>query len=104
MTPPVLRPESIPAPSSAAARENFGGRTMIATPSGMLVSFGADADAEKPNEVSERALALADGSRSIREISEAICAEFDVTLPEAERDLTAFFKALTDVGAFEISS
>ena len=104
MSPPLPHPGSIPAPSPAAARETLDGRTMIATPSGRLLSFGDGADAELPNEVSERALSLADGVRNIREIAEVICAEFDVDRPTAEGDLISFFKTLTDAGAFEIRS
>ena len=49
-------------------------------------------------DVSIRIWDLIDGERSIREIRDIICTEFQVSPMQAEKDLTAFLKQLEEVG------
>jgi hypothetical protein len=51
------------------------------------------------NEVAARIWALADGSRSVGDIADTICAEFAVQLDEAQADTTAFLGQLAEQGA-----
>jgi hypothetical protein len=46
------------------------------------------------NEIGSRIWELADSSRSIREIVEAIFAEYDTTREQAEQDVTSFIEEL----------
>ena len=74
---------------------------MVATPSGKLLSFRLDDASDAPNPVSEAALALANGSHTVRQIAEAIAARFDVTEEQAAADLLNFFEQLISADAFE---
>jgi len=53
------------------------------------------------NEVGARVWELIDGERDIEEISDLICAEYDITLDEAEKDIGEFLKDLESVGAIK---
>jgi hypothetical protein len=50
------------------------------------------------NPVGTRIWELADGARSVRQIAEAIVAEFDVTPEAASQDVTEFLQELVDAG------
>lgn len=53
------------------------------------------------NEVGARIWELIDGKRDIKEISNAICTEYDIMPEEAERDIKEFLKDLESVGAIK---
>ena len=48
------------------------------------------------NEAGARIWQLFDGKNSIEQIINIICSEFDVSVEEAERDITAFIKILKE--------
>lgn len=54
------------------------------------------------NEIGAQIWALADGSRSVREIVVAICAEYAVSRSEAEADTLAFFAELENKGIIRV--
>ena len=54
------------------------------------------------NPVGTRMWELMDGTRSVQQIADAICDEFDVARDEAERDLETFVQELIDAGAIEL--
>ena len=54
------------------------------------------------NEVGARIWALCDGARSVRDISAALCAEYDVTAASAEADVLAFIAELQSKGLITI--
>jgi hypothetical protein len=53
------------------------------------------------NEVGARIWALADGSRSVREIAAAIASSYDVSLAEAEADTVVFLQELREKALIE---
>ena len=55
------------------------------------------------NEVGARIWELSDGNRTVREIANVICEEYEVDAAAAEADTLAFFKDLEDRGAIRIS-
>ena len=84
----------IPAPHQAAAVERVGGRLMIATADDKLHYFVDEAD--QVNEVGERICELADGSRTVRAIAQAICDEFEVEPDVALTDAADFLHHLVE--------
>jgi hypothetical protein len=95
--------EKTPAPHPEAAVERVGGRLMIATADDHLHYFvdgdaadQAAADDESVNEVGERIFELADGSRTVRQIAEALLEEFEVDLDTALTDTADFVQLLVD--------
>lgn len=94
--------DKFPRPRVSAAREVIDGHTMIATATGKLISFWREADDDSASAVAERALALADGTRSIRDIASRVSAEFQVSAGRAEQDLCAFFLELEKAQAFDL--
>jgi hypothetical protein len=55
------------------------------------------------NEVGARIWSLSDGSRTIAEISAAICAEYNVNPDDAQRDVLEFIEKLHLKGIIEIN-
>jgi hypothetical protein len=55
------------------------------------------------NEVGARIWTLADGTRSVRDIAAAICAEYDVEPAQAEADVLAFLTELETRGIISLS-
>ncbi len=51
------------------------------------------------NPVGTRIWELIDGTRSVTEIAQTIQAEYEVTGPQAQQDVTEFLQALADAGA-----
>jgi len=78
-----------------AAVERVGGRLMIATPDDQLVSFQAE-HSDEPGEVGERIVELCDGRRTIRDISVALSAEFDVDCETALHDTLQLVQQLVE--------
>ncbi|MBI4787235.1 MAG: PqqD family protein [Chloroflexi bacterium] len=56
------------------------------------------------NAVGTRIWELADGSRSVREIADAIHAEFDVSAQDALRDAETFLEVLLEAKALELQA
>ena len=102
MNPPFPLLDRIPRLHVLAAREVIDGHTMIATTAGKLISFWREADDDSASAVAERALSLADGTRSIRDIAACVRSEFQVSAGRAERDLSAFFLELEKAQAFDL--
>ncbi len=86
--------ESIPERHRAAAVERVGGRLMIATADDQLHYFTDES--EQPNEVGERIVELADGSRTVRQLAECLVEEFEVELETALADTAEFVQQLVD--------
>lgn len=55
------------------------------------------------NEVGARIWSLADGTRTVREIAAAICAEYDVNPAQAEADTLAFVTELAERGIVSLA-
>ncbi len=94
--------DRVPRPHALAAVEVIDGHTMIATALGKLLSFWREGEGEASSAVAERALALADGRRSIRDIAACVSAEFLISNGQAQADLSAFFSELEKAQAFEL--
>lgn len=56
------------------------------------------------NPVGTRIWELVDGTRSVREIADAIQAEFEVSQEDAQRDVQEFLQTLVDAKAVEVNS
>jgi hypothetical protein len=78
-----------------AAMERVGGRWMVATPDDQLHYFVEDGG-EEPSDVGDRILDLSDGTRTVREIAQAICGEFEVDQATALKDTLEFVGQLID--------
>lgn len=75
--------------------QRVGGRLMAASPDDQLHTFEDEATGEV-SEVAERIVDLADGNRTVSQIVDAICEEFEVTREVCEADTVAFVKLLVD--------
>jgi hypothetical protein len=75
---------------------------MIATSTGALLSFWTTPGDDDASSVAERALALADGTRSIRTIADCLSDEFQVEAARAGQDLIEFFLELERAEAIEL--
>ncbi|HEY3446664.1 MAG TPA: PqqD family protein [Myxococcales bacterium] len=75
--------------------ERVGGRWMVATPDDQLHYFVAEGG-EEPSDVGDRIIDLADGKRTVREIAQVICSEFEVDEPTALRDTAEFVRQLIE--------
>jgi hypothetical protein len=75
----------IPGPHPETAVEKVGGRWMVATPDDRLHYFVSEGG-EEPSDVGDRILELADGTRTVREIAEMVCAEYEVEPETALKD------------------
>ncbi|MGI5860971.1 MAG: PqqD family protein [Myxococcales bacterium] len=91
-----------PAPHPEAAIENVGGRIMAATPDDQLHYFVEDGTDEEPSEVGDRIVELSDGTRTVRQIAECLCEEFDVDLETALSDTAEFVRQLVDCKVLQL--
>ncbi len=55
------------------------------------------------NDVGARIWELIDGKNDMKEINNAVCAEYDIAPEEAEKDVREFLKDLESVGAIKKS-
>src|SRR4051812_44882970 len=84
--------ERIPRLHADVGVQRVGGRLMAAGPGDDLHTFeGEDGEV---SEVGERILELCDGTRTVGQIVDALCAEFDVERSVAEQDAAAFVALL----------
>lgn len=86
--------EQIPSRHPSAVVERVGGRTMVATDDDVLHVFVNEQ--EEPSEVAERIFELSDGTRTVRQISEVICNEFEVDFETALDDAGQFIARLVE--------
>ena len=86
--------EQIPSRHPSAVVERVGGKTMVATAEDVLHVFVDEQEA--PSEVGERLLELSDGTRTVRQIAEALCDEFEVDLETAMGDTEQFITRLVE--------
>ena len=80
--------DKYPVPHPQVASRIIDGEAIILLPENVQVNV--------LNTVGSRIWALADGTRSVGEITEVIVAEYDVTAEEAERDVEEFIQELVD--------
>ncbi len=92
-----------PSPHPEAAIENVGGRIMAATPDDQLHYFVEDGTEEEPSEVGDRIVELSDGARTVREIAECLCEEFEVDLETALEDTAEFIRQLVDSKVLQLN-
>ena len=83
--------EAYPRPAPGAAWREADGEAVVVLPD--------KGQFKVLNEVGARVWALADGTRSVSQIAQAICAEYEVTPDIALRDVRAFIEALVNKGA-----
>lgn len=76
---------------------------MVATPDDQLHYFVAEGG-EDPSDVGDRIIDLADGKRTVREIAQVICTEFEVDEPTALRDTAEFVGALVERKVLDVSN
>ena len=55
------------------------------------------------NEIGARIWSLADGTRPVKEIASAICDDYDIDQPTAEKDTLEFLEVLLDRGVIRLS-
>lgn len=55
------------------------------------------------NEIGARIWSLADGTRTVKEVATAICAEYDIDQATAEKDTLEFLEMLFDRGVIRIT-
>jgi len=70
------------------------GRLLAAGPDDVLHTF--EEDGGQVSEVAERIVELADGSRTVRQIIEALCEEFEVAPELCKADTEAFVELLVE--------
>ena len=80
--------------------QKVGGRLLAAGPGEMLHVFVEGPEEQggegQPSLVAERILALVDGKRSVAEIAQTLCAEFEVDLETCAQDTAEFVRLLVD--------
>jgi hypothetical protein len=74
--------------------ERIDGKLMAASPDDHLHVFVNEDDSR--NEVAERIVELASGRRTVKQIAQVLCDEFDVALPRAEQDAEHFVSQLVE--------
>lgn len=80
--------DKYPAPHPQVAARIIDGEAVILLPENVQVKV--------LNVVGSRIWELADGTRSVGEITKIIVAEYDVTAQQAERDVNEFIQELVD--------
>lgn len=84
-----------PAPHPGAGIERVGERLMAASPDDHLHHFVEDD--QSPSHTAERIVELADGTRTVQQIAEQLCAEFDgAELPQVLDDVRDFVGTLVE--------
>lgn len=86
---------SIPAPNPSVVGRMVDGEAVLVLPDQGQVKV--------LNQVGARFWSLADGSRTIAQIAQAICDEYDIDLARAEADALEFFTSLNDKGVVAFS-
>ena len=96
MSTPQPVPEALyPAPHPGAGIERVGDRLMAASSDDHLHHF-VEED-QSPSHTAERIVELADGSRTVRQIAEQLCAEFDgAELDQVLEDVVGFVGTLVE--------
>lgn len=87
----MVSDEAHPRPAPGAAWRETGGEAVVVLPD--------KGQFKVLNEVGARVWALADGTRSVSQIAQAICAEYEVAPEIALRDVRAFIEVLVNKGA-----
>ncbi len=75
--------------------QRVGGRLMAASPDDHLHTFEDESSGEV-SDVAERIVELSDGKRTVSQIVDELCNEFEVTREVCEADTVAFVKLLVD--------
>lgn len=86
--------EGVPRVHPEAGVQRVGGRLLAAGPDEQLHSF--EDEEGNVSEVAERIVELSDGTRTVRQIVEQLCREFEVEPDVCERDTTEFVQLLVD--------
>ncbi len=86
--------EGVPRVHPLAGVQRVGGRLLAAGPDEQLHSF--EDEEGNVSEVAERIVELSDGTRTVRQIVEQLCREFEVEPDVCERDTTEFVQLLVD--------
>ena len=92
----MLNMDSYPIPNSSVRGRQLDNEAVVVLPE--------KGEVKVLNEVGARIWALADGSRSVREIAATICAEYNVTQDEAEADTLSFIADLAAKGMVALSA
>lgn len=91
----MLSSNSIPAPNPNVVGRMVDGEAVLVLPDQGQVKV--------LNPVGARIWSLADGSRSIAQIAQVICDEYDVDPQQAQADALEFFTRLEDKGVVSFS-
>jgi pyrroloquinoline quinone biosynthesis protein D len=86
--------DAVPRVHPRTGVERVGDRLLALGPDDQLHSFEDEAGAA--SEVAERIVALADGTRTLGRIVDALCEEFDVGREQCARDAVQFVRLLTE--------
>jgi pyrroloquinoline quinone biosynthesis protein D len=86
--------EAVPRLHPDTGVQRIGGRLLAAGPPNALHTF--EEESGQPSEVAERIVELADGSRSVAQIVEVLCDEFDVARERCAQDTEAFIQLLVE--------
>ena len=78
--------------------QRVGGRLMAAGPGDHLHTF--EDESGEVSEVAERIVELTDGKRTVAQIVEALCAEFEVDREVCASDTKAFIESLVERQVF----
>jgi hypothetical protein len=94
-TPPSALDALFPAPHPGAGIERVGDRLMAASSDDHLHHF-IEED-QSPSHTAERIVELADGSRTVRQIADQLCTEFDgAELEQVLEDVKGFVETLVE--------
>lgn len=86
--------ERVPRAHPEAGIQRVGGHWMVAGPDDQLHTFEDHAGAA--SEVAERIIELCDGHRTVAQIVDCLCSEFEVQSDACAHDTAAFVKLLVD--------
>ncbi len=92
----MLTLDSYPVPNRAVQGRRLDNEAVLVLPD--------QGEVKVLNEVGAQIWALADGTRSVRDIVQAICAEYHVPRAEAEADALAFIAELEAKGIVTVRS
>ena len=84
--------EQVPKLHPEVGVQRVGGRLLAASPDDYLHTF--EDETGEPSEVAERIVELCDGRRTVAQIVEALCAEFDVDEAQCAADTAAFVRLM----------
>lgn len=92
--------DRIPRLNPEVGAQRVGGRLMVAGPGDHLHTFEDEVGAV--SEVGERIVELCDGKRTVAQIVETLCAEFEVEPAECASDTAAFVQDLVEKRVLEL--